>query len=106
MPADASRHVTWTGLEVTDEAGYARYRTGVTSILEAYGGRFDHDFAVSRVLTSSASPRSNRVFAISFPDAEARAGFFGDARYRRVRAEHFEPAVGSRAELAAFTTSL
>jgi uncharacterized protein (DUF1330 family) len=101
MAADAARHVTWVGLEVTDDALYARYRAGMTPILETYGGRFDHDFVVSHVLRSSGSDRINRVFALSFPNREARARFFGDERYRRVRAACFEPAVASRVELSA-----
>jgi len=47
------------------------------------------------VLASHASPRINRVFALSFPDPASRARFFADARYRRIRAKWFEPAVAS-----------
>jgi uncharacterized protein (DUF1330 family) len=101
MAADAPRHLVWVGLEVTDEALYARYRAGMMPILVEHGGRFDHDFVVSRVLVSTGSDRINRVFALSFPDRAARARFFGDERYRRVRAACFDPAVASRAELAA-----
>jgi len=101
MAVDASRHVTWMGLEVTDAARYARYRAGMKPLLEAFGGCFEHDFAVARVLKSSASPRINRVFALSFPDSPSRARFFRDARYLRIRAEHFAPAVASSEELSA-----
>lgn len=101
MAADRPRHVTWMGLEVTDAALYECYRAAIAPLLEEHGGRFDHDFSVARVLRSDAGPRINRVFALSFPDRAARAGFFEDERYRRVRAEYFEPAVAARAELAA-----
>jgi uncharacterized protein (DUF1330 family) len=101
MAVDASRHVTWMGLEVTDAERYARYRAAMKPVLETFGGRFDHDFAVARVLTSSASPRINRVFALSFPDAASRARFFRDPRYLGIRAEHFVPAVASSEELSA-----
>jgi uncharacterized protein (DUF1330 family) len=97
----AERVVTWLGLEVRDRERYARYREGMTPILERYGGRFDHDFVVAQVLRSTGSPRINRVFAISFPGVEARARFYADASYRLVRAEHFEPAVVSIDELGA-----
>jgi uncharacterized protein (DUF1330 family) len=99
MAADAPRHVSWMGLEVTDSARYARYRAGMAPILAVHGGRFEHDFEVSKVVSSSASGRINRVFALSFPDAAMRARFFADGHYRRVRAELFEPAVASVEEL-------
>ena len=105
MAADAPRHVTWVGLEVTDDALYTRYREGMTPILSSYGGRFDYDFVVSRVLASSGSARINRVFALSFPDGATRARFFADPRYRRVRAECFEPAVASRETLGELSTA-
>ena len=101
MAADARRHVTWVGLEVTDGALYARYRAGMTPILSSYGGCFEHDFVVSEVLVSSGSARINRVFALSFPDGATHARFYADPRYQRVRAELFEPAVASRETLAA-----
>ena len=100
MAADRTRHVTWMGLEVRDSARYARYRERMGPILTSLGGRFDHDFEVARVLTSSASPRINRVFALSFPDADARARFLADERYRQIRAELFEPSVASHEILA------
>jgi uncharacterized protein (DUF1330 family) len=80
------------GLEVTDEASYARYRAGMTPILEAHGGSFGCDFVVAKVL-KGPSERLNRVFTISFPDRAARERFFANPRYREVRAQHFEPAV-------------
>lgn len=97
--------VTWLGLEVRDEAEYARYRAAMTPIRERYGGRFEHDFAIARVLQSSASERINRVFAHSFPDAEKRAAFYADPAYQRVRAAHFEPAVASTHRLALFVAT-
>jgi uncharacterized protein (DUF1330 family) len=93
MGADGGRVVTLFGLEVKDEAGYARYREGMAPILARYGGAFGCDFAVARVLLGP-SPRINRVFTIAFPDGDSRARFFADADYRAVRKERFEPAVG------------
>lgn len=94
------RVVTWRGLEVRDEAEYARYRAAMAPILASYGGRFDHDFAIARVHASRASDGINRVFAISFPDAEQRARFYADPAYVRVRAAHYEQAVAAAHLLA------
>ena len=102
MAGERRRHVTIMGLEVTDAASYARYRTGMTPTLEAYGGAFDWDLLVAKVLKGPRGQRLDRVFAISFPDAAARDGFFADPLYRAVRAEFFEPAVASVATLAEF----
>lgn len=93
MGADGGRVVTLFGLEVTDEAGYARYREGMTPILARYGGAFGCDFAIARVLLGP-NARINRVFTIAFPDAESRTRFFADEAYRAVRKERFEPSVG------------
>jgi uncharacterized protein (DUF1330 family) len=96
MGAETTRYVVWKGLEVSDEPLYTRYRASMTPILEAYGGCFEHDFVVARVLKSSGSSRVNRVFALSFPDRATYDRFFADARYRRIRAELFEPAVAGQ----------
>ena len=100
MPADASGHLLVMGLEVTDRDGYARYRAGMRPILASYGGSFRYDFEVAAVLEAPGEARLNRVFAIAFPDREARRRFFDDPRYRAVRAEHFEPSVGAIATIA------
>lgn len=87
-----ARHEILVGLHVTDEAGYARYREGMTPLLEACGGFFRYDFAVSRVLKGE-NEQINRVFVISFPDEGTKDAFFSDEEYLRVREEHFEGAV-------------
>ena len=79
----------------------ARYRAGMTPILESYGGSFGCDFAVAKVL-KGPSERVNRVFTIAFPDRATRDRFFADERYRAVRREHFEPAVAASFVLAEF----
>lgn len=99
MAADDRRHVVVMGLEVTDDAAYARYREGMTPTLAAYGGAFDFDFIVARVLRSPGSARINRLFAISFPDRATCERFFVDPSYLDVRREHFEPAVASATRL-------
>ncbi|WP_437532788.1 DUF1330 domain-containing protein [Sorangium sp. So ce726] len=93
MGAEGPQHVLLVGLQVTDEASYARYRAGMTPILSSYGGAFGHDFVVSRVL--KGDERINRVFTLLFPDRAARERFFADPQYCAVRAELFEPAVAA-----------
>jgi len=101
MPAERGSYVILMGLEVTDDASYARYRVGMTPILESHGGSFGCDFVVAKVL-KGPSERLNRVFTMSFPDRGARERFFADPRYRAVRAEYFEPAVARAIVLAEF----
>jgi len=100
MAAERGRHVILIGLEVTDDAAYDRYRAGMTPILETYGGSFDCDFVVAKVL--KGPERLNRVFTIAFPDRDTGTRFFADARYREVRARHFESAVTRVMVLAEF----
>ena len=106
MAADAPRYLRLMALEVRDGESYARYRQEMAPILASCGGRFDHDFAVSEVLRSSAGKRVNRVFAMSFGERAAAARFFGDPDYLAIRARLFEPSVASVAQLAEFTVSM
>src|SRR6266850_2456527 len=99
MAVERGRYVILMGLEVTDDASYARYRVSMTPILESHGGSFGCDFVVAKVL-KGPSERLNRVFTMSFPDRMTRERFFANPRYREVRAEHFEPAVASAIVLA------
>jgi uncharacterized protein (DUF1330 family) len=87
-------HESIVAMHVTDPAGYAAYRAGMTPILTRYGGGFRYDLIVSETLASAAPHPINRLFAIFFRDRAARDGFFADAAYLRVRAEHFAPSVG------------
>jgi len=94
MGADGGRHVRLVGLEVRDEAGYARYREAMAPILASYGGAFGCDFVVARVLVGP-DPRINRVFTLVFPDRDRRERFFADKEYLAVRARWFEASVGA-----------
>ncbi len=102
MVGDKTRHVHIVGLEVRDEHGYGLYRAGMTPILETYGGAFGYDFVVSRVLKSETTKSINRVFTIVFPDESASERFFSDPAYLAVRAEHFEPSVGSVTRIGSY----
>jgi len=92
MAGERGRYGILMGLEVIDDASYARYRAGMTPILTSHGGSFECDFAVAKAL-AGPSERLNRVFTISFPDRAAHARFFADPPYREVRAKHYDPAV-------------
>jgi uncharacterized protein (DUF1330 family) len=94
MDADRGRQVTLFGLEVTDDAGYARYREAMAPILADHGGGFGCDFVVARVL-KGPTPRINRVFTLVFPDRDSRQRFFADEGYRAVRERWFRPSVGA-----------
>jgi uncharacterized protein (DUF1330 family) len=93
MAADGRRHVILLGVEVVDQAGYARYRAEMTPILASYGGSFGVDLVVARVLQGGGDARPNRVFTVVFPDRQTRERFFADTGYRAVRTAYFEPAV-------------
>ena len=99
MGADGDRHVTLIGLEVTDDAGYARYRNATTPILARHGGAFGSDFVAAQML-KGPNPRINRVFTLTFPSCANRKRLFADEEYRSVRARWFEPAVGAVEVLA------
>ena len=95
MGVEGGRYMMLFGLEVTDDAGYARYREAMAPILTRHGGAFGCDFVVARVLLGP-SPRINReVFTILFPDRGNRERFLADEEYRAVRAKWFEPSVGA-----------
>src|SRR2546430_17533332 len=98
MGADGCRQMTLYGLEVKDDAGYARYRQEMTPILARHGGGFGCDFVVAKVLVGP-NPRINRVFAIAFPDRGSRGRVFADPQDRPGRGRGFEPAVGRVAGL-------
>lgn len=90
------------GLQVSDVAGYRRYREAMAPILRRYGGRFGYDFIVSEVLRSEVEAPINRVFTLVFADEATRERFFSDPEYQAVRAEHFEPAVDSVTKIAEY----
>ena len=89
-------------LHVTDEAGYGRYRAGMTPILHRYGGSFHYDFRVAETLKSASPDPINRVFLLRFPDEPTMKEFFRDPEYRAVREEHFDASVGSATVISAY----
>lgn len=97
-----STHEALVALYVTDEEGYQRYRDGMTPILASHGGRFRWDFRISEVLKSDGEERLNRLFILSFPDAETKNAFFSDPAYLAVRAEHFDRSVGAVERIAEY----
>lgn len=101
-PAAPTRHVRAYGVQVSDEAGYRRYREGMTPILHRHGGGFAYDFAVARVLASESDRPIDRVFTIAWPDRSAAERFFADPDYLAVRRAWFEPSVAALTAIAAF----
>ena len=100
--AETTRHELLIGLHVEDEASYARYRAGMTPLLEAVGGFFRYDWTIAAQLKGAADPPINRLFLISFPDEATKEAFFADPAYLAVRAEHFQGAVASVERLAEY----
>lgn len=96
-------HDTVVAMNVTDEAGYARYREAMALILATYGGRFAHDFRVAETLTSDAPHPVTRVFALSLPDPSATEAFFKDPAYQAAKAAHYDAAVDGFTILATQT---
>jgi uncharacterized protein (DUF1330 family) len=90
------------GLLVVDHEKYSQYRTEMTPLLEAAGGRFRYDFEVSRTLKSEARHDINRVFVIQFPDRATKERFFADSRYVEIRARLFAKAVKGTAMIAEY----
>ena len=99
---DAMPFEMTVGLLVTDQEEYARYRAGMTPLLEAAGGGFRYDFDVARTLKGDAAHEINRLFVIRFPDRDARDRFFSDPRYLEIRTRHFEKSVAGAARIAEY----
>ncbi|MEM7644974.1 MAG: DUF1330 domain-containing protein [Pseudomonadota bacterium] len=86
-------HDTIVAINVTEEAGYARYRAAMTPVLTQYGGRFAHDFRVVETLTTDAPHPVTRVFTLRLPDPESTDAFFADPAYQAAKAAHYDQAV-------------
>jgi len=102
MSQPRATHEILVGLNVLDDAGYRRYREGMTPLLEACGGSFRYDFRVSEVLKSETGEPINRLFVIVFPDITTKERFFSDPEYLAIRARHFEPAVREVTRIASY----
>lgn len=100
---DNTRYELLIGMRVDDEDGYARYRAGMTPILESMGGSFRYDLRVSELLQGEAEDPFNRVFLMSFPDQATSERFFTDPGYLKVRETHFDGAVRSYQLIAAYS---
>jgi uncharacterized protein (DUF1330 family) len=91
------------GLQVEDRGVYAQYRAEIKPLLEAAGGEFRYDFEVDRPLVNSSAHAINRVFVLAFPDADAKARFFDDTRYRAIRSRLFDRAVSGATIIAEYS---
>ena len=52
------------GMEIKDDAAYARYREAMAPLLAEHGGGFRYDFKIAEVLRNEAGRAINRVFVI------------------------------------------
>ena len=102
MTPPTNSHEILVGLQVSDDDRYARYREGMTPILESYGGSFRYDFRIAEVLRSASDQPINRVFVIAFPDTQTKEAFFADPAYLAVREEFFDGAVDAISTLAEY----
>ncbi len=102
MTENTTREEVLVGLNVLDDELYRRYREAMTPILERHGGFFRHDFRVAEVLRTQVQHEVNRLFVISFPNAEARRRFFENEEYLAARRDYFDPSVGDHTILAEY----
>src|SRR5512134_3314124 len=86
-------HEILMGVQVIDEAGYARYRSEMMPLLEAHGGRFVLDVRVAEILRTPTPSAFNRLFVVRFPSAQQRDAFFAHRDYAAIRTRWFEPSV-------------
>ena len=66
-------------IEVTDAAGFERYRAGVSAIIAQYGGRYlVRGGAVTAV---EGTPGINRLVVLEFPTMDQLRTFYDSAEY-------------------------
>lgn len=90
------------GLNVTDDACYAKYREEMTPILESFGGGFRYDFVVYEVLKNEEKRPVNRVFAIYFESEESMNLCFNDANYKAIKERYFKPSVSDTTIISSY----
>jgi uncharacterized protein (DUF1330 family) len=90
------------GLFVADQDKYAQYRSEMTPLLLAAGGKFRYDFEVARTLKSDAGHDINRLFVLHFPDRAVKESFFADPRYVEIRGRLFNKAVEGASIIAEY----
>ncbi len=97
-------HQMVVAMNVTDEAGYGRYRSAMAPVLARHGGRFAHDFRVAETLQTDAPHAVTRVFMLEFSDPVAVDPFFADPEYLAAKAAHYDEAVDGYTVLSAYET--
>lgn len=91
------------GLNVTNDAEYAKYREGMIPILDSIGGGFGYDFKIDKVLKSATENKINRVFTIYFPSEEKMNSFFTNKEYLKVKETHFSNSVESTTIISTYS---
>ena len=95
-------HEIVVGLNVTDDATYARYREAMAPLLAAHGGGFRYDFTIAKALKSASTHPINRLFAIYFESKAKKDAFFANPDYVAIRARYFEPSVAGTTIIGAY----
>jgi uncharacterized protein (DUF1330 family) len=90
-------------LQVDNADTYKRYRAEIRPLLEKAGGAFRYDFEVAQTLVNGTQHNINRVFVLAFPDADAKARFFADPSYRKIRSRLYEAAVSGTTVIAEYS---
>jgi uncharacterized protein (DUF1330 family) len=90
------------GLNVTNQDLYTEYRSHMSPLLKAHGGRFTVDVHVAEVLCAPEPQPINRLFTIRFPSLAQHDAFFAHPDYLAVRKRYFEPSVGAVQRLARY----
>ena len=98
-------HEMLVGMQITDDAQYARYREAITPILRRFGGGFRYDVKVAELVHTSTEAPINRVFTIHFADVASKDAFFADPAYQQAKAAYFEGAVAATTILAEYSIS-
>ena len=102
MAAESGEYVQLFGVDLVDPERYEEYRRRMTPVLRAYGGDFEYDLTIARVLRQPGPDPVQRVFSIVFPSRERSEAFFADREYRAIRAAHFDPAVRSVTRMGSY----
>jgi len=90
------------GLDILNEKQYHKYRDEISPILPKYGGGFDYNFIVSKILKPENSCSINRVFTICFPDAKKMEAFFSNTKYLLIKQQYFNNCVKSTTIIASY----
>ena len=73
----------FVNIEVSDPAGYAEYRTGVTPMIHKHGGEYLARGGAAELIEGDWTP--SRVVLLKFPDMAALQAFLNDPEYQPLK---------------------